>query len=359
MDYTRHNYDRYRGYFAGSVPPVRGDAVAGVYNPGGGTYNPTHRTNAADYCVRKNRDYNGDGVISGDELKWYVPNTTQLVEISQRRGNLGFPEIGTPGYHYWANKETGATTAATVDFGEMFGTDYAHTVKTNVVKSGESRVRCVRDRGERRDTSVVAPPGEYVDPEELEVYVDLEDNVVINLSAISGSEIKTINSSNSKETTNVLGRYMQISRWYNLDGDGKLRPAQGAGDTSRGAAAMIGFNNGTNPCQYYTDNAGTMWTMPSLAELQQIYSKRGLINASLRELYGAPGTGGSHAYHEIIATDFHWSIYASGSGNGRSVLNFTDGTISVETVSNKDGTGYVRCVTYLSELPEVKPAPAS
>lgn len=41
-------------------------------------HNPIYNTYGARYCFEKNRDTNGDGKISGSEIKWYLPSIDEL-----------------------------------------------------------------------------------------------------------------------------------------------------------------------------------------------------------------------------------------------------------------------------------------
>lgn len=42
-------------------------------------HNPIFNTYAARYCFEKNRDLDGDGVINGAEIKWYLPSEDELM----------------------------------------------------------------------------------------------------------------------------------------------------------------------------------------------------------------------------------------------------------------------------------------
>lgn len=44
-------------------------------------YDAIYNTHAARYCFEKNRDINGDGVIKGAEIKWYLPSTEEQLLI--------------------------------------------------------------------------------------------------------------------------------------------------------------------------------------------------------------------------------------------------------------------------------------
>lgn len=53
---------------------------------GGGTisesiHNPIFNTYAARYCFEKNRDIDGDGKITGSEVKWYLPSKEELILV--------------------------------------------------------------------------------------------------------------------------------------------------------------------------------------------------------------------------------------------------------------------------------------
>lgn len=55
------------------------DGDGGAYLP-----KPANRLNTIEgryACLTRNRDFNGDGEISGDELRWYTPSLDQVLGI--------------------------------------------------------------------------------------------------------------------------------------------------------------------------------------------------------------------------------------------------------------------------------------
>lgn len=78
------------------------------------TYKMSSAAVALADCLARNRDENGDGVISKEELKWYLPTTKQMVEIFLGAESLVTPlfdadshatiETGNKGkYHYMSS----------------------------------------------------------------------------------------------------------------------------------------------------------------------------------------------------------------------------------------------------------------
>ncbi len=52
---------------------------------------PTHFVNVS--CMNRNRDLNGDGIISNDEIRWYLPSSGQYVQIGIGQSEMPDPLI--------------------------------------------------------------------------------------------------------------------------------------------------------------------------------------------------------------------------------------------------------------------------
>ncbi|MDL2304714.1 hypothetical protein LJC72_05165, partial [Bacteroides sp. OttesenSCG-928-D19] len=166
---TVARYERYRTSrgFTGGVPPVRGAALSNsnIDNITGfdGIYNPYSQTNAVDYCMRKNRDENGDGIISGNEVKWYLPSPAQAMQMYPWRdlfrgvsadlkesytlnegGGVNYIPFGpyksgtgsVSSNYYWTTNEVDGSNALVVDF--------SSTLTTNVVSQSKTKRAAVR-----------------------------------------------------------------------------------------------------------------------------------------------------------------------------------------------------------------------
>lgn len=102
-------------------------------------HNPIYNTYAARYCFEKNRDVNGDGVITGAEVKWYLPSLDELMllyigepSLSQAAGE----KISGNAYH----TSTEYSLTNTNDMGLMFSLGITGLAD----KSAPFYIRCVR-----------------------------------------------------------------------------------------------------------------------------------------------------------------------------------------------------------------------
>lgn len=95
-------------------------------------YDPTYNSSAAHYCHEKNRDSNGDGIISKEETVWYLPSYCDMDSIIEKAVIPGAD-------YYWSATEANANEsfAFMISNGITFAKD-----KTSIY-----RVRCVRGTG--------------------------------------------------------------------------------------------------------------------------------------------------------------------------------------------------------------------
>lgn len=94
-------------------------------------FDPIYSSSAARYCHEKNRDTNGDGIISKEETIWYLPSYCDMDSIMAKA-------IISGNNYYW--------TATEVNANESF----AFTISAGKYKKdkvGTYRVRCVRGSG--------------------------------------------------------------------------------------------------------------------------------------------------------------------------------------------------------------------
>ena len=101
-------------------------------------HDPIFNTYAARYCFEKNRDVNGDGKITGSEIKWYLPSIDELMLIY-----VGEPSLSQlAGEKISANPYQSSTeyTTATDNLGVRFDIGRSG----NLTKSTPIYVRCVR-----------------------------------------------------------------------------------------------------------------------------------------------------------------------------------------------------------------------
>ena len=73
-----------------------------MYNkPGDAVYDPQSGANAQSYqgfyaCMNRNRDLNGDGQISADEIRWFLPSSGQMLRMILGRNSLKNPIMSYP-----------------------------------------------------------------------------------------------------------------------------------------------------------------------------------------------------------------------------------------------------------------------
>lgn len=95
-------------------------------------FDPIYNSSAARYCHEKNRDVDGDGVISKDEAVWYLPSLADMIKIANTSRESITPDI------YWTSTE------------ESFSQSWVYTFPNTPETKGKAevlRVRCVRGKG--------------------------------------------------------------------------------------------------------------------------------------------------------------------------------------------------------------------
>lgn len=100
-------------------------------------YDPIYNTYAARYCFEKNRDTNGDGVISGTEIKWYLPSAEEqlLVFVANESWSSVVSER-------WENSEYLTSSQSAED--KCVKIYYTNGAMSGTDNRTELNVRCVR-----------------------------------------------------------------------------------------------------------------------------------------------------------------------------------------------------------------------
>ncbi len=310
---TTNHYNDYRSLFTGGIPPKRRE----------GTYDPVFNTNAADYCMRKNRDENGDGIISGSEVKWYLPTPAQQMQLSIWRGifNFSFNVIAPFNSPYWTTNEADASHAYALDYTSKLGSTFTAEVKP-INKNTRLSVRCVRDIP-GSGTSAIYPSGSTV-------AVDLNgyypSGMHDNKTGWSDNQIREPNGNAILQTTFL------ISRWYVTDKN-----------NTRTVAPIFQTANKSPDCSNYAEAgqpAGT-WRLPTQSELAFIYANIGVIQNIMQANFTGP-----NAYHNFIPAN-HWGCTNNGSQSTFWGIDFSSGLSQLYS----SGNGYFRCVKYVSTHP--------
>ncbi len=312
---TTDHYNDYRSQFSRGVPPKRTVNV----------YDPVFNTNAADYCMRKNRDENNDGIISGDEIKWYLPTPVQLMQMSLWRDVLKNSfEARTPFTQpYWSTNEVDNVYAYALDFSQQVDEVMPFDKTKNL------SIRCVRD--------IATTSGGGGTSGELIYKTADEQHIGVNLNALYPPgmlEEKIIagrsdNDIRSPEGNKKMQTYFLISRWYVTDKD----------NIRTNAPLFQGANNNPNCSNYREDGhaAGT-WRLPTQRELAFIYANSGYIEELMKKSFGI----GDKNYHSFTPKN-HWGSTNIGNNSTFWGIDFSNGFSQVY----KTGNGNIRCVKYL------------
>lgn len=101
-------------------------------------HNPIFNTYAARYCFEKNRDLNGDGVITGAEIKWYLPSLDELMLLY----------VGEPSLSQAAGEKISGTYHSGTEYSltntNSMGLQFSVGMTGLADKSTPLYVRCVR-----------------------------------------------------------------------------------------------------------------------------------------------------------------------------------------------------------------------
>lgn len=321
---TIDHYEDYRRLFTNNIPPIRWATTSD------GVYNPQSNTNAADYCMRKNRDEDGNGIIEGDEVKWYLPTPVQVMQMFTWRDafrggaytlNHDVP-FGGSSYsrYYWTTNEFDRDNAYAVDFNVAGTAAVAYTVA--LAKSGRNPVRCVRDIPGQADPmfSII---------ENKHMAVDLTDHFPYVDNSKPGLSTDAL----SDPAKNTLASKFLVSRWYVTEN------SDHTGDPFYGATKNKGAS-----CDTYEEVGYPVggWRLPSQQELSFLYAYGGMIEDLLEMEYPGPNTSGT--YHTFRQAH-HWGI--TNDGNNAHYWDVDFATGSAQTVHKGKDNGYFRCVYYL------------
>lgn len=122
-------------------------------------FHPVFNASAARYCHEKNRDADGDGIISQNETFWYLPSFADMYEI--KKSDLS----GLNGT-YWTSTEESNTKSWAFTFPQK--------TMAAVDKTVTNRVRCVRGKG------AVLPQATIKSTEEDQTKINLTYTAKVN-----------------------------------------------------------------------------------------------------------------------------------------------------------------------------------
>lgn len=322
---TLLQYDAYRAQYGG-VPPVLKD-------PREPAYDPIFNTFAADYCMRKNRDEDGNGIIEGSEHKWYLPTPVQLMQISLWRSAFQYHFNGTGTAapfldSYWSTNESTTQSAMALAM-DLRVTNLSSDTKT-IAKTLRQPVRCVRDiPGSDAGIFFITTYGGSA-----HLAGDVSEQLPVSVIADKeGWERTTVN-----DLTNngVLQRTLVVSRYY----------VRANNNTNSGAITLGQGDQKGEACKNYTEpgETATGWRLPTQRELAFLYAYSSVIEYMLQWKFAS-------AYDKFEpnisagTSAFHWSTTNDGDQAHYWGIDFVTGN---SEMFQKSKNGYYRCVKYVT-----------
>lgn len=204
--------------------------------------------NKVDYaCLQRNRDLNGDGYISDDEVRWYLPTVDQLTGIW-----IGKDGLPTEAYLYKGDPDKTAENHFMNSSNVMFWAEEGSSTGHN--GSGKFNYRCARNLGQydRSTPKAEEEPDNYI--------VKPISNNIIDLSRMNTNSLRSDFVSSGELT--VTDELNQANRPYT-----KFKVATSLTSNS---ISYSGVNNLiTTPCASKTEDGGG-WRMPNQRELSLI-----------------------------------------------------------------------------------------
>lgn len=259
-------------------------------------------------CMSRNRDLDGNGKISDDEIRWYAPTISQYIGI-------WIGEEIMSGESKLFNKAT--TTLSTKNDPECRMLYYSSTYNQNTYFSEEGLatnhnnsayppklVRCLRNL-QSYNEGYNSEPDEYYtyNPSESTVTLDKVDEKALNTSGEQGE----LQAHNERSALNKPAKKFKISN--------KKYDGEGYGVTPTQEHVV----NGTFKCYNYYEEGDKKWRVPNQRELSVMYlvDKTKIKDTYCRTKFSNPDFRKSWTY---------------------------DGSIFTMNVNSWTATGSVRCI---------------
>lgn len=210
----------------------------------------------AEACLQRNRDLNGDGIISDDEVRWYLPAINQMVGMWTGRNGFSSSEV------YLFNGETSTlTNAERWKYHFQNSNDIMFWAEEGAATGSNSEdhnldYRCVRNLGKYyKDTPKIEnEPTDYV------VYD--KNTRIFDLSNMNSKAIRTEFYTGELAVTDELNQANRPYKYFKV-----------AKNLTSGTVTQTQVYNSQSPCKDYSEgNDKGSWRMPNQRELMLIVS---------------------------------------------------------------------------------------
>lgn len=292
------------------------------------TYNiPNHDDIFMVSCMARNRDLNGDGVIDVNEIRWYLPTSTDYIQIV-----LGSVSLRDPLFNF-SNFEIGEIAAgkgaaishfAASNNRMVWAEELAATSLLYQYDSPASNFRCIRNLGSEMYQE---PDGNnYIDPAykrdednriiELEFYdmSGLRDYTSGHITAHSVADIRSFPSRKfqyAQENCNKTNTQGLVNEYFKDDVQLVIDEVKKDGSFANWWAILA--NN--KICGAYSEgnnsNVQSMWRTPTISELAILrmegvlkQGENGNYMSSSYEYFAKRSTVGSYIYDD----NRHWFL---------------------------------------------------
>ena len=277
-----------------------------------------NNTSLIKACMSRNRDLNGDGKISDDEIRWYAPTISQYIgiwigeEIMSREAKLFNKETSTLKGESDRMLYYSSTNGENTYFSEEGLATYNYTQNSQTYPP--KLVRCLRNL-KSNDVGYNQPPAKYYTYEKSVVTLDNVDEKALLTSGGPGE----LNAHTERSALNKPTKQFQIASNTYVDTDHYY---YNNGNYVWTTQKQI-VEDGTVKCYgKYSEGGSTNWRVPNQRELSLMFlvAKGKIENTYCRTKFSYP--------------------------NFRKSWTYSGGVFTMD-VSKWDATGSIRCIKVL------------
>jgi len=237
-------------------------------------------------CMQRNRDENGDGVISADEIKWYLPALNQYLDMSigmnilpqdvQLYSNSDYKtSFNINGVSYWMNKHFISNTSKSIFWAEesgsycAWGKSWENYITKGTSASGSARqFRCIRNLGS----------------------VSASTSFVSYSASASVMDLSNVNPQALRSEKLSMGELIK-----HTERDVYSRPYTKFRIAKKLASGSVGWETqntqadtyGTSVCSSYSEESNDVgtWRLPNMRELMLMVRYGGFTNSIMCRTY--------------------------------------------------------------------------